>query len=97
MLSLPWLGLAQVNSIYYGHNKTTHYPYRTCLLNFPTMQCSAARIEADMKRASNEGWIWGAKTVRGAYMHQERALAAEQGYDSPIHDTIQDTHQNYNR
>ena len=61
------------------------------------MQCSAARIEADMKRADAEGWLWGAKTVRGAYMHQERARALEQGFESPIHDTLVDTHHNYNR
>ena len=41
--------------------------------------------------------MWGAKTVRGAYMHVERARAAEMGYDSPIQDTIEQTHANYNR
>ena len=33
--------------------------------------------------------------VRGAYMVLERQRAAEQGYASPIHDTIADTHANY--
>lgn len=60
-------------------------------------QCSAARIKADMERASREGWKWGAKAVRGAYIHQERALAEEHGHESPIHDTLADTHDNYDR
>ena len=50
-----------------------------------------------MRRASREGWTWGAKTVRGAYMHVERARAAQLGYDSPIQDSIAATHSNYNR
>ena len=61
------------------------------------LQCSAERIEADMKRAADERWVWGAKTVRGAYMHQERARAQGMGYASPIQDTLADTHSNYNR
>ena len=65
------------------------------------LQCylkdAAARIETDMQRASAEGWRFGAKTVRGAYMVVERARAAERGYDSPIWDTLQETHDSYNR
>ncbi len=49
-----------------------------------------------MRRAGVEGWSWGAKTVRGAYMHQERARAQEMGYDSPIQNSLEDTHDNYN-
>ncbi len=29
-------------------------------------------------------------------MNEERRLANEKGYESPIHETIQDTHNNYN-
>jgi proline dehydrogenase len=58
---------------------------------------AAARIERDMQRAAEEGWKFGAKTVRGAYMVVERARAAALGYPSPIHDTLQATHDNYNR
>ena len=65
------------------------------------LQCylkdAAARIETDMRRAAVEGWRFGAKTVRGAYMVVERARAAERGYDSPIWDTLQETHDSYNR
>ena len=35
--------------------------------------------------------------MRGAYMVVERARAAERGYDSPIWDTLQETHDSYNR
>jgi len=58
---------------------------------------TAARIEADMGRAATEGWAFGAKTVRGAYMVVERARAQALGYDSPIQDTLQATHDNYDR
>ena len=65
------------------------------------LQCylkdAAARIETDMRRAAAEGWRFGAKTVRGAYMVVERARAAERGYDSPIWETLQETHDSYNR
>jgi len=50
-----------------------------------------------MQRAAAEGWKFGAKTVRGAYMVVERARAEEMGYVSPIWDSLQDTHNNYNR
>lgn len=67
----------------------------------PALQCylkdAAARIETDMQRAAAEGWKFGAKTVRGAYMVVERARAAEKGYESPIWDSLQETHDNYNR
>ncbi|BDA46933.1 Proline dehydrogenase 1, mitochondrial [Coccomyxa sp. Obi] len=66
-----------------------------------TYQCylkdAAARIERDMARAAEEGWVFGAKTVRGAYMVVERARAQALGYDSPIQDTLQATHANYDR
>ncbi|MBV6656034.1 MAG: proline dehydrogenase family protein [Mameliella sp.] len=37
--------------------------------------------------AERNGYILGAKLVRGAYMDKERARAAEHGYESPIHPT----------
>lgn len=38
---------------------------------------------------------FAAKLVRGAYMVQERKRARDKGYVDPIHDTIEDTHANY--
>lgn len=68
---------------------------------FNTYQCylkdSAERLQLDMERAQHDGFRFGAKLVRGAYMHLERQRAGEMGYPSPIYDTIEDTHENYNR
>lgn len=36
------------------------------------------------------------RAVRGAYMVLERQRAKDLGYPSPIHDTADDTHANYN-
>lgn len=54
------------------------------------------RIVTDLDRAHREGWKFGAKTVRGAYMHGERARAQQLGYADPIHPTIDATHASYN-
>lgn len=39
------------------------------------------------------GYNLGIKLIRGAYMNEERALAEQHGYESPIWDTIEETHQ----
>ncbi len=41
-------------------------------------------LKDDYDIAQNEGFILGAKLVRGAYMEKERAKAEEEGYPSPI-------------
>lgn len=68
---------------------------------FNTYQCylkdSMERMMLDMERAQHEGFKFGAKLVRGAYMHLERARAKAKGYPSPIWDTIEETHDNYHR
>jgi len=58
---------------------------------------STARLEADIARAEREGWKFAAKTVRGAYLVFERARAAALGTASPVQDTLQATHANYDR
>lgn len=50
----------------------------------------------DLERAKRQGYVLGAKLVRGAYVKLERERAQEMGYESPICDTIEDTHNNYN-
>lgn len=42
------------------------------------------------------GFNLGIKLIRGAYMNEERGLAAEQGVESPIWDALEDTHECYN-
>ena len=38
------------------------------------------RLRLDLERSRREGWQFGAKLVRGAYMEHERARAAALGY-----------------
>lgn len=58
---------------------------------------SYERMAEDMERARREGYVFAAKLVRGAYVQLERKRAAAMGYESPIWDTIEDTHSNYNK
>ncbi len=48
------------------------------------------------QKALIDGYILGAKLVRGAYMVKERARAEERNYESPIHDSKSNTDQSYN-
>ena len=53
------------------------------------------RLQLDLQRAEVEGYLFGAKLVRGAYMASERPLAKAKGYKDPIHATLGDTHACY--
>lgn len=55
-----------------------------------------ASIIADFTVAENEGFLLGAKIVRGAYMEKERKRAAERGYPSPIQPDKAATDRDYN-
>ncbi len=59
------------------------------------LQDSRARITIDMERARREGFKFGAKLVRGAYMFMENARAKQKGFPSPVWPSKQDTHDNY--
>jgi len=48
------------------------------------------------KEASKNGYWYGAKLVRGAYMEVERERAQEKGYPSPIHPDKASTDEDYN-
>lgn len=61
------------------------------------MKDSQAKVNEFIQRSEYEGWEFAAKIVRGAYMHLERDRSKALGYPSPIHDTLQDTHDNYNK
>ncbi|KAJ1296340.1 hypothetical protein BS78_01G293100 [Paspalum vaginatum] len=54
------------------------------------------RLEAMVRAAERERVRLGLKVVRGAYLTRETRLAAALGVPSPVHATIQDTHDCYN-
>ena len=56
---------------------------------------SNPQLLAELKGAEEEGFYYGVKCVRGAYMHAERKVASSVGYPSPIHDTLADSHASY--
>jgi proline dehydrogenase len=68
---------------------------------YNTYQCylkdSRFRLNSDIESARRQGYKFGAKLVRGAYLVLERGLAEQGRYVSPIHETLTDTHTNYNR
>lgn len=53
-------------------------------------------IEDEVACSKALGYNLGIKLIRGAYMSEERALAAEAGVPSPVWDTIEETHECYN-
>lgn len=66
---------------------------------FNTYQCylksTPKRLRRDLELGRRGDFHFGAKLVRGAYMVAERAQARDRGAASPIHDTLQDTHDCY--
>lgn len=52
-------------------------------------------LKESRRRAHEGGYFYGIKIVRGAYMEKERERAAEMGYESPIHETKEDTDRDY--
>jgi proline dehydrogenase len=53
-------------------------------------------LRQDTKLAFTEGFILGAKLVRGAYMEKERKRAEDKGYPSPVNASKEDTDKQYN-
>ncbi len=53
-------------------------------------------LKTTLEHAKKHDYIPAVKLVRGAYMEKERNRANEMGYPSPICETIEETHKNYN-
>lgn len=54
------------------------------------------RLKEAYTKARSEGYLLGAKLVRGAYVDQERERARTMGYESPIQDTKSATDSDFN-
>lgn len=56
----------------------------------------AKTLHWELEAARKLGYNLGVKLIRGAYMNEERILAETRNQESPIWDTLEETHKCYN-
>jgi proline dehydrogenase len=54
------------------------------------------QVPLEIESSKRLGYNLGIKLIRGAYMNEERRIAKELGIESPVHETIEETHNCYN-
>ncbi|XP_061196348.1 uncharacterized protein LOC133204611 [Saccostrea echinata] len=74
-----------------GSAPLVFYTYQNYLKETPNI------LAKDIALVQAHGVSFGAKLVRGAYLHKERSLAKEKGYPDPVCETFDKTSENYNR
>ena len=84
----------------FGQQMTHQYNRDEKVIIMNGYQCYLKRmantIPMEVKASQAYGYNLGIKLIRGAYMNEERELAAKEGLESPVWDTIEDTHNCYN-
>ncbi|KAI8069734.1 FAD-linked oxidoreductase-like protein [Gilbertella persicaria] len=80
------------------YNRRDDMDHSPTVYNTYQMYTKAAqkKLERDFERAERGNFAFAVKLVRGAYMISERKRAEQLNYESPIHNTIEDTHHSYN-
>lgn len=68
-----------------------NYTLHLCPLAVCVHQESRSLLLGDLRLAQEEGFCFGVKLVRGAYMDKERKLAKEEGREDPVHQSWEDT------
>ncbi|KAI8973583.1 FAD-linked oxidoreductase-like protein [Mycotypha africana] len=80
------------------YNRRDDEEHSPTVYNTYQMYTKAAqkKLERDVEIAERGNFAFAAKLVRGAYMVTERKRAKKMHYESPIHETIEDTHASFN-
>ncbi len=76
------------------YNKTEAIVYNTFQLY---RQDAFQNLTDAVLKAREKGYQLGAKLVRGAYIEKEKLRAMEHNYADPLHNTKEDTDQDYNK
>ncbi|XP_030952758.1 proline dehydrogenase 2, mitochondrial-like isoform X2 [Quercus lobata] len=85
---------------YFTYSSAIMYNRDDNIIMYGTIQAylkdAKERLLLVTKAVEKMGVPMGFKLVRGAYMSYERKLASSLGFESPIHNSIQETHACYN-